>query len=49
LPIPFLVGMALVPDSPRFMFMKGKPKEAERALQWLRKSDEDISAELKVL
>ncbi|XP_034252792.1 facilitated trehalose transporter Tret1-like isoform X2 [Thrips palmi] len=46
LPVPFLVCMFLIPETPRWYMSKGKPKEARKALQWLRGSKTDISHEM---
>ncbi|XP_071442931.1 facilitated trehalose transporter Tret1 isoform X2 [Hetaerina americana] len=45
LPIPFVICMFLIPETPRWYISKNRPKEARTALQWLRGKDTDISAE----
>lgn len=46
LPVPFLICMFLIPETPRWYMSKGKPKEARKALQWLRGSKSDVSHEM---
>ena len=36
--IPFIVGMFFAPESPRWLFSKGREEEGEKALEWLRGS-----------
>lgn len=47
LPIPFLVLMFLIPETPRWYVSHGKEEEARKALQWLRGREADIEPELK--
>lgn len=46
IPVPFLICMFLIPETPRWYMSKGKPKEARKALQWLRGSKADVSHEM---
>ncbi|XP_059483953.1 facilitated trehalose transporter Tret1 isoform X2 [Neocloeon triangulifer] len=46
LPIPFTIGMCLIPETPRYLISKDKQKQARKALQWLRGPDCDITSEL---
>ena len=34
--IPFVIGMFFAPESPRWLFLKGRDEEGEKALEWLR-------------
>ncbi|XP_023712857.1 facilitated trehalose transporter Tret1 isoform X3 [Cryptotermes secundus] len=47
IPVPFLVCMLFIPETPRWYFSKAKGKCAMKSLQWLRGKDADISQELK--
>lgn len=47
LPVPFLVLMFLIPETPRWFVSKGKEERARRALQWLRGKKADVEPELK--
>lgn len=47
LPIPFLVLMFLIPETPRWYVSQGKEPRARKALQWLRGRDADVEPELK--
>ncbi|XP_017889015.1 facilitated trehalose transporter Tret1 isoform X2 [Ceratina calcarata] len=49
LPIPFLVLMFIIPETPRWYISKGKTKRARKALQWLRAKGADISEELTAI
>ncbi|KAK3925731.1 Facilitated trehalose transporter Tret1 [Frankliniella fusca] len=46
IPVPFLICMFLIPETPRWYMSKGKPKQAREALQWLRGSKADVSFEM---
>lgn len=47
LPIPFLVLMFLIPETPRWYVSRGREERARRALQWLRGKQADVEPELK--
>lgn len=47
LPIPFLILMFLIPETPRWYVSRGKEEHARRALQWLRGKKADVEPELK--
>jgi facilitated trehalose transporter len=47
LPIPFLLLMFLIPETPRWFVSRGKEEKARRALQWLRGKKADVEPELK--
>lgn len=47
LPIPFLVLMFFIPETPRWFVSRGKEPQARKALQWLRGREADIEPELK--
>ncbi|XP_050447851.1 facilitated trehalose transporter Tret1-like [Cataglyphis hispanica] len=44
-PIPFVILMYLIPETPRYFISKGKIEKAQKSLQWLRDSM-DITEEL---
>lgn len=44
-PIPFLICMFLIPETPQWYIGKGEAKKAKKSLQWLRGPDTDISQE----
>ncbi|XP_026285299.1 facilitated trehalose transporter Tret1 isoform X2 [Frankliniella occidentalis] len=46
IPVPFLICMFLIPETPRWYMSKGKAKQARAALQWLRGSKADVSFEM---
>lgn len=46
LPIPFMILMFMIPETPRWYISKGKTKKARKSLQWLRGRDTDITEEL---
>ncbi|XP_044741584.1 facilitated trehalose transporter Tret1-like isoform X2 [Chrysoperla carnea] len=46
LPVPFLILMCVIPETPRWYFTKGRKDEAETALTWLRGKNVDVSEEL---
>ncbi|XP_037038353.1 facilitated trehalose transporter Tret1 isoform X3 [Bradysia coprophila] len=47
LPVPFLILMVLIPETPRWYVSKGKQEPARKALQWLRGKKADVEPELK--
>lgn len=47
LPVPFLISMVLIPETPRWFVSKGKQERARKALQWLRGKKADVDPELK--
>ncbi|XP_046384302.1 facilitated trehalose transporter Tret1-like isoform X2 [Ischnura elegans] len=47
LPVPFVICMLLIPETPRWYISKNRPKDARNALQWLRGKDTDVSAEFE--
>ncbi|CRK96410.1 CLUMA_CG009826, isoform B [Clunio marinus] len=47
LPVPFLILMFLIPETPRWYVSRGKEERARRALQWLRGKQADVEPELK--
>ncbi|KAI5714525.1 hypothetical protein M8J77_001145 [Diaphorina citri] len=44
--IAFLAAFYLMPESPVYLMMKGRPGEAEEALRWLRGPNFDVEGEL---
>lgn len=46
LPIPFMILMFTIPETPRWYISKGKTKMARKSLQWLRGKEADITEEL---
>lgn len=48
-PIPFLILMFLIPETPRWYISKGKTKRARKSLQWLRGKNVDITEELTMI
>nr|XP_033341234.1 facilitated trehalose transporter Tret1-like isoform X1 [Megalopta genalis] len=46
IPIPFMILMFMIPETPRWYISKGKTKCARKSLQWLRGRDTDITEEL---
>uniref|UniRef100_A0A336LSW6 Facilitated trehalose transporter Tret1 n=1 Tax=Culicoides sonorensis TaxID=179676 RepID=A0A336LSW6_CULSO len=47
LPIPFLILMFIIPETPRWYVSKGKEPQARKALQWLRGKQANVEPELK--
>lgn len=47
LPVPFLLLMLIIPETPRWYVSKGRDEEARKALQWLRGKQADVEPELK--
>ncbi|XP_018905127.2 trehalose transporter 1-like protein isoform X3 [Bemisia tabaci] len=45
IPVPFLICMFFIPETPRWYIGRNKHKKARKALQWLRGQNADISAE----
>ncbi|XP_060868900.1 facilitated trehalose transporter Tret1-like isoform X1 [Metopolophium dirhodum] len=45
IPIPFLVCMFLIPETPQWYISRNKSKKAKKALQWLRGKDADVTQE----
>lgn len=48
-PVPFLLLMFLIPETPRWYISKGKTKRARKSLQWLRGKNADITEELTMI
>lgn len=49
LPLPFLMLMFLVPETPRWYISKGKTKMARKSLVWLRGKGTDVTDELNAI
>lgn len=49
LPLPFLLLMFIIPETPRWYISKGKTKMSRKSLQWLRGKDTDITDELTMI
>lgn len=47
LPIPFLILMFVIPETPRWYVSRNKQEEARKALQWLRGKQANVEPELK--
>lgn len=47
LPVPFLLLMFLIPETPRWYVSRGREEHARKALQWLRGREADVEPELK--
>lgn len=47
LPVPFLLLMLVIPETPRWYVSRGKDEQARKALQWLRGKQADVEPELK--
>lgn len=47
LPIPFLLLMLIIPETPRWYVSRGREEDARKALQWLRGKQADVEPELK--
>lgn len=47
LPVPFLLLMLVIPETPRWYVSKGRDEEARKALQWLRGKQADVDPEIK--
>lgn len=46
LPVPFIICMCLIPETPRWYISKNKTIQAKNALQWLRGKSTDITSEM---
>ncbi|XP_011309196.1 facilitated trehalose transporter Tret1 isoform X1 [Fopius arisanus] len=46
LPVPFLLLMFLIPETPRWYISKGRMKRARKSLEWLRGKTGDVTEEL---
>ncbi|XP_029168640.1 facilitated trehalose transporter Tret1-like isoform X1 [Nylanderia fulva] len=49
MPIPFLILMFMIPETPRWYISKGKAKMSRKSLQWLRGKNADITEELSMI
>ncbi|XP_032589789.1 facilitated trehalose transporter Tret1 isoform X2 [Drosophila grimshawi] len=49
LPVPFLILMFLIPETPRWYVSRGREERARKALVWLRGVEADVEPELKGL
>jgi len=49
LPIVYLVLTFTIPETPRWYISKGKMKESQKSLQWLRGKKVDITEELSMI
>jgi len=49
LPVPFLILMFLIPETPRWFVSRGREERARKALTWLRGKEADVEPELKGL
>ncbi|CAK1601949.1 unnamed protein product [Parnassius mnemosyne] len=47
LPIPFLILMFMIPETPRWYISRGRTEEARKALQWLRGAHTKIDNEMR--
>ncbi|OWR51015.1 sugar transporter [Danaus plexippus plexippus] len=47
LPIPFLILMFMIPETPRWYMLRGRNEEARKALQWLRGKNTKIDNEMR--
>lgn len=47
LPVPFLLLMLIIPETPRWYVSRGRDEQARKALQWLRGKQADVEPELK--
>lgn len=47
LPVPFLILMIMIPETPRWYISQGREEEARKALQWLRGKNTQIDSELR--
>ncbi|XP_012262196.2 facilitated trehalose transporter Tret1 isoform X2 [Athalia rosae] len=49
IPIPFMILMCLIPETPRWYIAKGNRERARKSLQWLRGKNTDVSEELAAI
>ncbi|KAH8279188.1 hypothetical protein KR026_003382, partial [Drosophila bipectinata] len=49
LPVPYIILMFFLPESPRWYVGRGQEEKARKSLSWLRGKDADVESELKVL
>ncbi|EDX06650.1 facilitated trehalose transporter Tret1-2 homolog [Drosophila simulans] len=49
LPVPFLILMIIIPETPRWFVNRGQEERARKALKWLRGKEADVEPELKDL
>lgn len=47
LPIPFLLLMLIIPETPRWYVSRNRNEDARKALKWLRGKQADVEPELK--
>ncbi|XP_053651354.1 probable metabolite transport protein CsbC isoform X2 [Cherax quadricarinatus] len=47
--VPLVVGMALFPDSPRYLALRGRKEDAHRALQFFRGPNCNVTQELEMI
>lgn len=45
LPVPFMVLMMMIPETPRWLVSRNRPQDARDALQWLRGNEADVDEE----
>ncbi len=46
IPVPFLMLMCMIPETPRYQVSKNRERSAKAALQWLRGLAVDITREM---
>ena len=46
IPVPFLMLMCMIPETPRYQVSKNRERDAKAALQWLRGMTVDITREM---
>ncbi|XP_046414412.1 facilitated trehalose transporter Tret1-like isoform X1 [Neodiprion fabricii] len=49
LPVPFIVLMFVIPETPRWHIARGNKENARKSLQWLRGKKTDVSEELSAI
>lgn len=47
IPVPFVLLMFIIPETPHWYISKGREEKAVKSLQWLRRPDADISSEIQ--
>jgi facilitated trehalose transporter len=47
IPVPFVLLMFIIPETPHWYISKGREEKAVESLEWLRRSGADISAEIQ--